>query len=296
MKKFFILDWSWYLFRAYYAVPELNDKNWNNINAVYGFFRMLFKLLQQKPDNFVIAWDSPTKTKRHEIFEQYKINRPILPDNFKWQIWLIKDIIGQIKIPYQQIPWYEADDIISCFVNNCEQKDIIFTIISSDKDLKQLLSDNVIFYDAMKNIIINVNSFIKENWFHPKNIIDYLSLVWDSSDNIPWVKWVWKVSAQQLILKYWNLKNLYNHLDDIATSLKQKLIAWQDIAFASYDLIKLYQIEHINKIEANDYKINLDFKLIKEILVDKYNFISIEKNINELKKELQKPSQDSLFT
>lgn len=295
MRNFFILDGSWYLFRAYYALPELNDKDWNNVNAIYGFFRMMFKLLQKKPDNFVIAWDSPVKTIRHQQYENYKINRPPLPDNFKRQIWQIKEIVDKLKIPYIQMPWYEADDIIHCIVKNCWAQLTTYTIVSSDKDLKQLLWPNVVFFDAMKNLIITKEDFILENWFDPVHILDYLSLVGDSSDNIPWVNWIWKKTAQDLVSKYGNLDNIYANIESITGAAKEKLITWKDIAYKSKDLITLYQVPGMECVRLEEYKPNFDFDKFKQVLIEQYNFASMDKHIEELKKNYKGGQQASLF-
>jgi len=110
--KFFLIDGSSFLYRAYYAFPPMNDKDGHNINVVYGFFRMLMKIFQEKPDYFVITWDSPVKTLRHEEYAEYKANRKKMDDDFKHQIPITKAIVDQLGIPSLIVPTYEADDII----------------------------------------------------------------------------------------------------------------------------------------------------------------------------------------
>ena len=105
MKKLILVDGSGYLFRAYYGLPAtLTDKDGHGVHAIYGFLRMLFKVFHEKPDYFVLAWDAPHKTLRHEQFAEYKGQRPELPDDFKWQIRATKDIIAELGINYQEIP------------------------------------------------------------------------------------------------------------------------------------------------------------------------------------------------
>jgi DNA polymerase-1 len=103
MKQFFLLDGSGYVFRAYYALPPLHDEDGHNVNAIFGFFRMLFKLWQQKPEHFVVTWDSPKKTIRKELYEDYKANRISMPDEFKYQMGMIKELVAQLKIPAVEI-------------------------------------------------------------------------------------------------------------------------------------------------------------------------------------------------
>lgn len=104
MKKLYVLDGSGYVFRAYYGLPELHDADGHNVNAIFGFFRMLFKLWQEKPDYFVIAWDAPVKTVRKELDENYKANRTKMPDEFKRQMGMIKELVAQLAIPAEEIP------------------------------------------------------------------------------------------------------------------------------------------------------------------------------------------------
>lgn len=296
MEKFYILDWSWFFFRAYYALPELNDEIWNNINAIYWFFRMLISLLKEKPDYFVIAWDSPTETIRKQIFKEYKANRPKLPDNFKWQIKQIKKITDELNIPNLTIPWYEADDIIYSLVEKFKNnKNLAINILSSDKDLKQFLDSwNITIIDPQRLKKTTKLEFIKEYWFEPKYIVDWLSLVWDSSDNIPWIKWIWKKTATELIKKYKTIENIYQNIDQIPANIKKKLLEWKEDAFKSKELIKLMQIPYIEKIDLSNFKFNLDIDKLKSILVDKLKFKSFEKQLNELKK-IYTTKQISLF-
>jgi DNA polymerase-1 len=136
---------------------------------------MLFKLFNQKPDYFVIVRDSKVKTIRHEQYKEYKANRPKIADEFRRQINIIKNLVNDLFLNNIEIPRYEADDIIHTLVS--KSKDLDNYIISSDKDLKQLISKNTFFYDTMKNIIVKDKDFKKEHGFDPINMLDYLSLL-----------------------------------------------------------------------------------------------------------------------
>jgi len=222
MKKLFILDGSGYVFRAYYGLPELHDKDGHNVNAIFGFFRMLFRLREQKPDYFVIAWDAPVKTVRKEMDENYKANRTKMPDEFKRQMGMIKELVAQLKIPAEEIPWFEADDIIGTLADSKKLQDshestFGIQIVSSDKDLKQLVREGeVTIYDAMKNLTTTEKNFKEEYGFDPILMIDYLALVGDSADNIPGVRWIGKKWAMKLIQDRWDIDSIYKNIEKIS--------------------------------------------------------------------------------
>lgn len=186
MKQVYILDGSGYVFRAFYGLPVLTNDDGQQVHAVYGFFRALFRLLERKPHYFCIAWDSPMQTIRKDTFEAYKANRITQPDEFKRQIRAIKRIVEELQIPFLETPGYEADDIIASLVKP-RDPELHYTIVSSDKDLKQLLSTNIVQYDAMKEKTTDVQLFEEEFGFKPEQMIDYLALIGDSSDNVPGV-------------------------------------------------------------------------------------------------------------
>lgn len=201
MKDLFVLDGSGYIFRAYYGLPPLHDSDGHNVNAVFGFFRMLFRLREQRPGYFVIARDSPVQTIRKEQFAEYKANRIALPDDIKRQMRKIKELVEVLNIPFLLAPGYEADDIIATLITECCVLDAVntLTIVTSDKDLKQLLRDKVEIFDAAKDIRINEQGFVNEYGFPPALIVDYLSLVGDASDNISGVKGIGPKQALLLV-------------------------------------------------------------------------------------------------
>jgi len=160
-KKLYIIDGSGYLFRAYYGLPSLTDKDGHAVHAIYGFLRMIFKILASKPDYFLIARDAPHKTLRHEAFEDYKGKRPPLPDDFKRQIRQTKELVKELNINSAEIPGYEADDIIATLAMQCKKFSQV-SIMSSDKDLKILLDECVVCSDPLKETLTTKDSFINE--------------------------------------------------------------------------------------------------------------------------------------
>ena len=294
--KFFLIDGSSFLYRAYYAFPSMTDKDGHNINVVYGFFRMLMKIFQEKPDYFVITWDSPVKTLRHEEYPEYKANRKKMDDDFKHQIPITKDIVAQLWIPSLIVPTYEADDIIYTLAMKYKSdSQMMIDIYSWDKDLKQLLDANVFCVDSMKDIKTTTQLFFKEYWFDPIYILDYLSLVWDSADNIKWITWIWPKKASDLIQKYQTIDNIYLHIDEISGEVKQKLIDGKDDVYMSRGLIELKSIPEIQDTQLESFALSLDFAKYKKVLVEECHFHSFEKTLDELKKKLQSPVQNGLF-
>jgi len=296
MKKFYLIDWSWFLYRAYYAFPSMPDKNWENVNVVYWFFRMIMKLFFDKPDYFMIARDAHTKTHRHEIYPEYKANRTKAPDDFKRQIPIVQEISKKLWIPNLVLPWYEADDIIASIIKRfSEDKNIICNVFSADKDLKQLLAENIIFTDPTKWITYKTNDFIQEYWFEPKYILDYLALIWDSADNIKWVPWIWPKWASALIQKYQTIENIYQNLDEIWWATKEKLQEWIEFANHAKGLITLEYAPEIEIFEIDDFKLDINFTNFEDVLIRENNFWSLSKTINELKNKYLMPQQSSLF-
>jgi DNA polymerase I len=274
----------------------MTDKDWHNVNVVYGFFRMLMKIFQEKPDYLVITWDSPVKTLRHEAYPEYKANRKKMDDDFKNQIPRTKDIVVQLWIPSLIVPTYEADDIIYTLAMKYKaDTTMMIDIYSWDKDLKQLLAANVFCVDSMKGIKTTTEAFIKEYGFDPIYILDYLALVGDSADNIKWITWIWPKKASDLIQKYQTIDNVYLHIDEITWDIKQKLIDGKDDAYTSRGLIELKPITEIEHTDLKNFALQLDFPKYKKVLVDECHFNSFEKTIDELKKKLQNPIQTGLF-
>jgi DNA polymerase I len=272
------------------------DRDGHNVNVVYWFFRMLFKIFQEKPDYLVITRDSPVKTLRHQEYPEYKANRKKMDDDFKNQIPWTQQIVEQLSIPNVVIPTYEADDIIYTLAKKYgTHTDIVIDIYSSDKDLKQLLSDNVFCVDAMKSITTTPALFIKEFWFAPQYILEYLALIGDSADNIKGVTGIWPKKASDLIQKYQTIDNIYAHIDEITGDVKQKLIDGKEEAYTSRALIELKQVDEIQNSDIENFVLDLDFVKYKKVLVEEHHFASFEKTIDELKKKLQSPVQTGLF-
>ena len=294
--KLFVLDGSWFLYRAYYAFPPMTNSEWRNVNVVYGFFRMILKIIAEKPDYFIVARDSPVKTHRHDAFPEYKANRKKMEDDFKSQIPLTRTIVDQLGIPNVVAPWYEADDIIATLATMYKNhKDFMTYIYSSDKDLKQLLDTQTVCIDPMKSLTTDVKSFYQEFAFEPQYIVDYLSLIGDSSDNIKWVTGIGPKKASELITKYHDIDSIYAHIDELSWDIKDKLITGKEDAYKSKSLIQLHMVDEVTKLPLEKFKFSLDYDLWKRVLSNEYHFTSFDKVLDEIKKKSQLPVQSSLF-
>ena len=295
MKNFFLFDWFAFLYRAYYAFPEMINSEWQNINAVYWFLRMILKRLSKKPEYITIARDAPQKTFRHELAPDYKATRKKMDDDFISQIPIIQKIIQELWIISQIAPWFEADDVIASFVKQYQSDwDLSMYIYSADKDLKQLLSDWVFIVDPVKDLPYQKKDFLSEFWFEPQYIVDYLALLGDSADNIKWVTWIGEKKAQSLVQHYGTIENIYNNLNEIEKSVSSVLESQKDNAFFSKKMIQLANID-LSQTKLDDFKFNFDWSKYIDIICNQNWIRWLEKPLIEMKKEFEKPQQLWLF-
>lgn len=297
MSRFTIIDGSGLLFRSYYGLPDLSDDYGTNTNMIFGMAKMTLKLLLDKPEYLAIARDVGGKTARHDMDENYKANRVAAPDDLIRQIQLSHQMIADMKIPAFGIPWYEADDVINTWaLKGKSQAGIHTTIVSSDKDLKQLICQNIDSFDPMKNKKTNFLDFVKEFWFEPALLADYLALIGDTSDNIPGVAGIGPKSATDLIKEYGTVENIYKHITQIKKAVQNKLIAWQELAFSSKELVNLIVVPEMNHLTIEEScTLSPDFNLMRYVLLDTHGFHSLAKTIDDLEKKYEKVSMQGLF-
>ena len=287
----------------FFAVPEFILKDWTPVNAVFWVARMILQLHNnERPDEIYFVSDAPWKTFRHDILEEYKWTRDRMPDNLKLQDKLIFEVVEKMWIPILKKDWFEADDIIwTLAVELWADKNNEVYILSSDKDLHQFVTDNVYVYDAMKKKVFAYEDTLNKFWVEPKYIVDYLAIVWDTSDNIPWVAGFWPKKAEALINEYWNLENIYKNADKIKWKLWEKFRDSKEVAFLSKKLatidinVDLWEFKYPDNIDLlNNNVINLflrlEFKsLLPKHLHKEYNFEEFWNEIIDIKnnKELE---------
>ena len=246
---FYLIDGSGYIFRAYYALPPLTRKSDGlPTGAVSGFCSMLFKLLEDsrsddsihKPTHFAVIFDSARKNFRNDIYSEYKANRSEAPDDLAPQFEYIRKSVKAFNLPSIEMINYEADDLIATYAKIIIKAGAKVTIISSDKDLMQLVSDNVRLYDPMKNKVLGEKEVIEKFGVKPDQVVDVQSLAGDSSDNVPGVPGIGIKTASELIKKYKTLDILLKKAKEIPQNKRREtLLANQDKAFLSRKLVTL---------------------------------------------------------
>ncbi len=293
MKKVILVDGNNLLFRSFYAtsysgVIMKNSKGFPT-NGLYGFINMMNKIIdEEKPEFILVAFDKG-KTFRHEKYDSYKAGRREVPEELKLQFPVAKEVLDALGIKYFEIDNFEADDIIGTLASIVDSKDdFVATIVSSDKDLLQLISDKcqVKLLKQSDYIRMDKDEFKKRyGGIDPINMIDLKALMGDSSDNIPGVRGIGEKTAVKLLSEYKTLDNLYDNIDNIKGATKKKLIDDKDSAYMSYDLATIYR------------EVPLDFTLedlkYKGINYKEYVDILKELEFNSLLKKLDAKSVDS---
>ncbi len=214
-------------------------------------------------------------------------------------MWSIKELVWLCNIPFLEVPGYEADDIIGTLVKNEQSStdawELKIKVVSSDKDLKQLLKPGVLVWDDMKHEETNEELFRIKHWFGPLLIVDFLALVWDSADNIKWVAGIGKKWAEKLIQTYGSIEQIYENLDKITWSTKQKLIDGKEEAYRCKEMIALMEVPSCVNLDREQFTFNPDFDLMIKVLIDDWNFPKLQKAITELKNEYKWGTQLGLF-
>jgi DNA polymerase-1 len=271
-KRFVIIDAMALAYKGYYAFISrpLTTASGEPTSAVFGFLNQLFKIIEDtKPDYLAVGFDSKEKTFRHERYEKYKSSRQAMPEDMIPQIQRIKEIIEAFNIPIYILPGYEADDLIGTAVKEAEKQGFDCYAITPDKDYIQLISGNIRVVKPGKStdeiVILDEEKVKEEMGFEPIQMIDYLALVGDASDDIPGVAGIGPKTALPLIQKYKTLENIYKNLDQIDKgSIVNKLTENKENAFLSKELatIKTDTPFHMNFNEARFHKPDLE-KLLK---------------------------------
>lgn len=227
-KKIFLIDWNSFIYRMFFALPEFTTKDWKIVNAVFWMAKFFVNtLVKQNPDYLIFVKDAKWDNFRHKIYSEYKATRDRMPDNLRTQISDIEKMISMMWIDIVEMSWYEADDVIWTLANNLwKTKENQVYILSWDKDLYSLITDNVSVYDTMKWKIFNPEKTVEKFWVNPNMIIDYLAIVWDKSDNIPWIDWFWPKKAVELINNIGEIDKIYEEVE--------KVKSWEK-TFTHYD-------------------------------------------------------------
>ena len=327
---FYLIDGSGYIFRAYYALPPLSRKSDGlPTGAVSGFCSMLFKLLEdsraddskEKPTHFAVIFDSARKNFRNEIYKEYKANRSEAPEDLAPQFDYIRKSVKAFNLPSIELLNYEADDLIATYAKQITEVGAKVTIISSDKDLMQLVSKDIRLYDPMKSKVIGEKEVIEKFGVKPNQVIDVQSLAGDSSDNIPGVPGIGIKTAAELINKYKTLDTLLNKASEIKQNKRREtLLENKDKALLSRELVTLksnvpvkdelssFILKDINKETLFNFLREMEFnRLLSQVISfygedvrnskkEKGNINKTPKvNTNNYKNVLNEPDLDKLI-
>lgn len=241
ISHFCLVDGSGFIFRAFHALPPMSRADGTPTNAVFGFTNMLIKLIDDlKADHCAIIFDTARKTFRNDIFDQYKANRPPAPEELIPQFSIIREAVKAFNVPCIEMDGFEADDLIASYTTLAVNDGAKVTIVSSDKDLMQLVGHNVMMHDPMKNKYIGVSEVREKFGVNPEKVIDVQSLAGDSADNVPGVPGIGIKTAAQLITEYGDLDSLLARATEITQpKRRENLINFSEMARISRDLVTL---------------------------------------------------------
>lgn len=283
-KHLYLIDGSSFIFRAYHAIRMLTRPDGTPVNAVSGFCNMLFKLLRdlddsERPSHLAVIFDAGKKTFRNDIYPDYKAHRPPAPDDLIPQFAIIHEAVEAFNLPSIQLDGYEADDIIATYATQAEKEGSKVTIVSTDKDLMQLVSDQVTMFDTMKNKHIGINEVIEKFGLGPEKVTEIQALAGDSADNIPGVPGIGVKTAALLLEEYGDLETLLERAEEIKQAKRREnLIENAAMARLSLELVTLSRnvpdLPSVDEFQLND----IDPEKVMPFL-EAQNFRSLQKRI-----------------
>ncbi len=283
-KHLYLIDGSSFIFRAYHAIRPLNRPDGTPVNAVSGFCNMLFKLLRdlddaERPSHLAVIFDAGKKTFRNDIYPEYKAHRPPAPEDLVPQFSIIRDAVVAFNLPSIDSDGYEADDIIATYATQAEKQGNKVTIISTDKDLMQLVSDNVTMFDTMKNRHIGIEEVKEKFGLGPEKVTEIQALAGDSADNIPGVPGIGVKTAALLLSEFGDLDTLLARAGEIKQNKRREtLLENADMARTGLKLVTLDRdvpgLPSIDEFKLNDIDADKVLPFLEE-----QNFKSLTKRI-----------------
>lgn len=306
MKRLLLIDGNAILHRAYHAYPGFTDKDGNPTNAIYGFYAMLLKLLQDvKPDYLAVAFDRGAPTFRMQMYAGYHANRPRMSDDLSPQVPKLHASLEEIGIPLYGIEGYEADDLLGSLSLLAKKENVETIIVTGDRDLLQLVDDKVKILMPLvgitKTALFDEKRVEEKYGIKPSQFIDYKALIGDVSDNYPGVTGIGPKGSANLLQKYGSFENIYQHISELPEGLGQKLAVDAEQAALAKQLatIKRDAPVHLSLKDCAIEKFGNE-KFIK--VFDEFGFESLKKrtqgkdkgsmiNDNDEKKEPERPPQ-----
>ncbi len=316
-KTLYLVDGSAYIYRAFHAIRGLKTSSGRPTNAVFGFTKMLIKLMEDKtPEYVAMFFDAKGPTFRHDMYSEYKANRPPMPDDLVHQLPYIKDVTKGFNIPVFEMTGFEADDLIGTLARKAEEKGFLTVMVTGDKDFFQLVTEQSIIWDPMKDKTTDYDTVKETFGVDPCQMIDVMGLSGDTADNVPGVPGIGQKTALGLIKEFQNMDTLYDQVETI-TKKKQKenLISFKDQAFLSRQLVTIttdapiaFEPEKFIVKEPDNEKLEklykeLEFRQLRQDAVQKadlskkkYTAILDEKSLNDLIAQLEEAETFAIDT
>ncbi|MDY0212066.1 MAG: DNA polymerase I [Desulfuromonadaceae bacterium] len=290
----YIVDASSYIYRAYFAIRHLSTSRGQACNAVFGFTKMLLKVVREcNPDEFIVVYDAKGPNFRHELYPEYKANRAKMPDDLVEQIPLIKQVVAGFGFASLETPGYEADDIIATIVRHYRAKDLPVTIVSGDKDLLQLVSEKVIMLDTMKDKVFDLAAVAERFGGGPELVVEVQSLAGDSSDNVPGVPGIGEKTARELITRFGSLENLLQNIDAVSgPKRRENLKEYAEQARLSRQLVTLTDDLELDLADLDCTIPEPDRKELARI----FRELEFQQLYDEFAEHEPKPQQDCDYT
>ena len=306
-KKIYLIDGNSFIYRMFFALPEFSTKDGRVVNATFWMAKFFIEqLVKEKPDYVIFIKDAKGTNFRHELYSEYKATRERMPDSLRSQIWDIEEMIARMGMRIIEIPWYEADDVIWTLAVTLEQvsSNEIY-ILSGDKDLYALVSEQVKVYDTQRKKISWPEETFEKFWVPAHCVRDYLAICGDTSDNIPWISGIWPVKAQVLLNHFWTLEKIYEFIDtlkqntampenmpdEVQKLLKwktlEKFIEWRELAFLSQKLATLACDMTLQDFDIEDYVFSPEKIKSPELysFFEELEFFSLLKNTQKKKQK-----------
>lgn len=237
----YILDGSYYIFRAFYALRSLSNSKGMPTNGLFAFTRMLLNVIRdERPEHLIVTFDPPGKTFRHEMYAEYKANRETPPDELRAQMPHFRRIVKALNIPVIEVPGFEADDVIGTIVRSKTREGVKVVVLTGDKDLYQLVDEHTTLVDSMRDKKIGIEEVMERFRVGPEGVAAVLALAGDTSDNVPGVPGIGEKTAGQLIQEFGSLENLLNNIDAVSgKKRKENLMEFAEQARLSLDLVTI---------------------------------------------------------
>jgi DNA polymerase-1 len=276
----YLIDGNSYVYRAFYAIKGLTNSKGFPTNAIYGFTTTLLKIIREKkPDGVAVFFDTPELTERHRIFKEYKAHRPETPNELVQQLPRIREMIKAFNISIFEMPGYEADDLIGTVAKGIAKKAASVFIVTADKDMLQLVDENIRIYDPVKDRILD-DKYVKEKFgLDPERVPEFMALTGDAADNIPGIKGIGEKTAKELLTTFKGLDELLSHPEMIKKERLRSLVSENaDIARLSKRLATI-DIAVPMDFDLKDFKLKEPDWLKLLSLFSEFEFTSLKKMV-----------------